>query len=283
MKPFLKWAGGKRWLVATHEDFVAVGDLRYIEPFLGSGAVFFHVEPKKALLSDSNRELIDAYVGVRDEPHSVLQALEVHQKKHCEAYYYSVRALKPKTTAGKAARLIYLNRTCWNALYRVNLKGEFNVPIGTKTNVILPGDDFLAWAALLQAATVKAQDFELTVAQAGKGDFIYADPPYTVQHNMNNFVKYNEKIFSWSDQLRLARCLHEATVRGAHVAISNADTPDISALYSGPGWTRLTVSRHSVLAASADRRGRTTELVIANCLDADGRRTDARTCLNPDA
>ena len=278
MKPFLKWAGGKRWLVSSHESLVRADGLRYIEPFLGSGAVFFHVEPEKALLSDSNEELIAAFAGVRDEPERVQKALQIHQRKHCDAHYYSVRASRPRTTAARAARLIYLNRTCWNALYRVNLKGEFNVPIGTKTSVIMPDDDFLAWSALLQAATLKAQDFEQAITEAGEGDFVYADPPYTVQHNMNNFVKYNERIFSWSDQLRLARCLHDATARGAHVVVSNADTPDVSALYAASEWAHFTLGRSSILAASSDRRRKTTELVISNCLDSGGRRVDPRVC-----
>jgi DNA adenine methylase len=278
MKPFLNWAGGKRWLVAHYPGLLAVPSQRLIEPFLGSGAVFFHVQPPSALLADSNEQLIEAYAAVRDEPEKILRALRDHQRQHGNAHYYQVRAEAPRTAVDRAAKFIYLNRTCFNGLYRVNLRGEFNVPKGTKEAVLLPDDDFAVWAAMLGRAQLVAQDFEETLDNTGHGDFIYADPPYTVNHNVNNFVKYNERIFSWADQIRLAERLSEATNRGACVVMSNADHASVRGLYSTAGWTCLTVNRHSRLAASSAHRRATTELLIANCLDEDGGQTEPRVC-----
>ena len=264
MKPFLNWAGGKRWLVANHADLLRVSHDRLVEPFVGSGAVFFHLEPSAALLSDANPRLIEAYTAVRDEPERVLDLLKVHRRKHSTQYYYHVRDQRLRTPATRAAQLIYLNRTCFNGLYRVNLQGRFNVPKGSKDAVIFPDDDFVAWSQALSRSELRACDFQQTIDDAVEGDFLYVDPPYTVKHNMNNFVKYNEHIFSWSDQVRLRDALVSASRRGVAVVVSNADHPSIRELYGDGGWHLNPVSRHSRLAASSDHRKRTTELLILN-------------------
>lgn len=278
MKPFLNWAGGKRWLVAHHADVFPSATLRHVEPFVGSGAVFFQREPGEALLSDYNSQLIDAYIAVRDDPEAVLAALRRHKLAHSKDYYYQVRAMRPRAAATSAARLIYLNRTCWNGLYRVNLKGEFNVPKGSKDSVLFPDDDFAAWSKVLAGTTLVARDFEQTVEQANAGDFLYVDPPYTVQHNMNNFVKYNEHIFSWADQERLASCLHSASARGAHILISNADHESIHRLYAHSAWVIERVVRKSRLAADSSRRGGTTEVIISNYLEPGRQLSTPRSC-----
>jgi len=264
MRPFLNWAGGKRWLVSSHPESLTRTTGRYIEPFVGSGAVFFFLQPESALLADTNVLLVETYMAVRDEPEKVYDRLRKHQRRHSSEYYYRVRSSQPRTRAARAARLIYLNRTCFNGLYRVNLRGEFNVPIGSKQSVLYPDDDFEAWALALSGTVVTAQDFEATINSAQFSDFLYVDPPYTVKHNMNNFVKYNEHIFSWSDQERLARCLTAAADRGASVTLSNADHPSIRELYSADSWTHQTVDRHSRLAASSKHRRPTTELLISS-------------------
>lgn len=264
MKPFLNWAGGKRWLVANHAHMLSTDGRRYVEPFLGSGAIFFHLLPLASILADANPQLVEAFAAVRDDTDKVVAALQGHQRLHCPDYYYRVRAMRPRTPATRAARLIYLNRTCFNGLYRVNRRGEFNVPVGSKQSVLLPDDEFEAWADALRQSRLLAQDFQETLETAGAGDFVYADPPYTVKHNMNNFVKYNEHIFSWSDQERLAESLNETAARGAHVVMSNADHPSIRDLYPEPDWHLVAVTRHSRLAASAKHRRPTTEVLISN-------------------
>lgn len=277
MTPFLKWAGGKRWLVAKHSRLFPTITNRYIEPFLGSGAVFFHLEPAKAILSDLNEELIDTYLAIRDDSEGVQKALRAHHRQHDEEYYYKVREQNLRTPTTRAARFIYLNRTCFNGLYRVNLKGVFNVPKGTKENVIRPEDDFPAIAKLLRRPHILARDFSETISEAGEGDFVYVDPPYTVRHNKNNFIKYNEKIFSWSDQKRLAESLRKATKKGAQILISNANHSCISELYDDKVWTQLEISRHSILASKPEHRKGTSELIISNYLDSQGRGSEVRT------
>ncbi len=275
--PFLKWAGGKRWLVANHSEWFHGADGRHVEPFLGSGAVFFHLKPNKSLLSDSNEELIEAYTVIRDDPDAVRRQLKIHQRQHSTDYYYKIRTRKARTPVTRAGRFIYLNRTCFNGLYRVNLSGEFNVPKGTKSAVVLPSDDFYATSRILQTAQLSANDFEETVSNAGAGDFLYVDPPYTVKHNHNNFIKYNERIFSWSDQVRLSKSVLNAAKRGVHVLVSNADHPSVRDLYRNKIWVQLSVDRFSRLASSPEFRRSTTELVVSNYLARKGKLTDPRT------
>jgi DNA adenine methylase len=142
MKPFLKWAGGKRWLTKQLSDQLPVTFNRYFEPFLGSGAVFFELEPGNAILSDANDELIATYRAVRDYPGEIFHQLKALHTRHDSALYYEQRSFQPTDEISAAVRFIYLNRTCWNGLYRVNRRNEFNVPIGTKDTVIFPDDDF---------------------------------------------------------------------------------------------------------------------------------------------
>nr|WP_302328680.1 Dam family site-specific DNA-(adenine-N6)-methyltransferase [Pseudomonas sp. DVZ6] len=262
VQPFLKWAGGKRWLVEKHLGCFPEKFNRYFEPFLGSGAVFFSLSPKQAFLSDLNPDLIEAYTAIRDDWALVYSTLKMHHRSHCKEYYYKVRASKPRLPHTRAAKFIYLNRTCWNGLYRVNLNGDFNVPIGTKKNVILDTDDFSSVSKLLNTANIKYCDFEETIDQAGAGDLIFADPPYTVKHNMNGFVKYNEKIFSWQDQERLSAALLRASERGSHIVSTNAYHPAVMELYNS--FDLLSLDRTSVIAASSDRRGKYAELFITN-------------------
>lgn len=266
MKPFLNWPGGKRWLVSQYEQFVMKDTQCHIEPFAGSGAVFFHCEPKKAVLGDVNEGLIETYQALSENPEKVLFYLKKHNKNHCKEYYYHVRSQVCLTPHTRAARFIYLNRTCFNGIYRVNKKGEFNVPVGTKSNVLHGDDDFLKWSQILSCANIHAQDFRKTIKNAKKGDYIYADPPYTVQHNNNNFVKYNEEIFSWEDQTDLCAELTSASTRGVNVLISNANHSSIRTLYNSKIWNIEEVMRFSGLAASGTRRKRISEVLISNYL-----------------
>jgi len=262
--PFLKWAGGKRWLVAARPELFAFDEERFIEPFLGSGAVYFYVRPSRAVLSDVNRELISTYSAIKRNWPSVQSALEDHAKSHSAKHYYKTRsAVDLKSSVLKAARFIYLNRTCWNGLYRVNRQGQFNVPIGTKTNVLLSTDDFQDASKLLKGAALHCRDFEETVDESSGGDFLFVDPPYTVKHNLNGFIKYNEKLFSWEDQIRLKKSLVRADRRGVKILMTNADHASIRELYSGK-FRLDSAERNSVLAGVNRGRGKVTELIIRN-------------------
>ncbi|MBA8841960.1 DNA adenine methylase [Ochrobactrum sp. RH2CCR150] len=261
MKPFLKWAGGKRWLARSAPQLFELKYERYLEPFLGSGAIFFHLLPNIAILSDSNKRLINLYQCLKESPSKILDQLKIHEKNHNDSYYYTIRSSQTDDRYVEAGIFLYLNRTCWNGLYRENMKGEFNVPRGTKDTIIFPDDNFLAISEALAGAEIKACDFSSVLKVARNGDLVFVDPPYTVKHNFNGFVKYNEKIFSWDDQVRLSHEIIEAVKRGASVILTNADHPSIHELYNGYG-VRMSVERESVLAAKSNYRGRTTEAVF---------------------
>lgn len=261
--PFLKWAGGKRWFVEDFSHLFPDEFETYFEPFLGSGAVFFHLNPSKAVLSDLNEELINSYLQVRDNWALVEKVLRAYHKKHSKEFYYEIRSYKPRTDVNKAARFIYLNRTCWNGLYRVNLKGEFNVPIGSKKNVVLDTDDFLGISRVLGNADLNVSDFEKTIDKSECGDFVFIDPPYTIKHNMNGFVKYNENIFTWDDQVRLKSAIERASARGVKFLLTNANHESVRELYQGVG-SFLAVERASVISGKAEGRGRYSELIIRN-------------------
>lgn len=261
--PFLKWAGGKRWLVPeiTEQLSGLIAGKTYFEPFLGSGAIYFALLPERAILSDLNSSLIEAYIAVRDFPLELEQRLRVHHKRHCKEYYYKVRALQYPKVVERAAQFIYLNRTCWNGLYRVNKRNQFNVPIGTKSSVLFDSDDFKSISSHLANAEIKALDFQEVIQGARNGDIVFADPPYSVAHNNNGFLKYNEKIFSWNDQIRLHDSLSDAKSRGVKVLITNANTPEVLSLYKDfPNIQTLT--RYSVISASSEHRKKQAELLI---------------------
>ena len=260
--PFLKWAGGKRWLARKRQTLFDTDYKRYIEPFLGGASMFFALRPSNSILADCNERLIETYVEVRKDPEGIVSALQRYQKVHSEDFYYSERKREyPDSASKRAAQLIYLNRTCWNGLYRVNRRGAFNVPRGTKSCIILVTDDFGAVAGALEGADLSAQDFETTLSTAGEGDLVYVDPPYTVKHNHNGFLKYNEKIFSWDDQVRLKIAVAAAVERGAKVAVSNADNVAVRELYLGLGQVE-TLRRKSAISGKAEHRGQIDELLI---------------------
>lgn len=258
--PFLKWAGGKRWLAASIAPVTLKPESTYFEPFVGSGAMYFSSTPQKAVLSDANSELIEAFSVIKDFPEAVFSVLKTHSTKHSTDYYYQVRATRCRTPVTRAARFIYLNRTCWNGLYRVNKSGEFNVPKGTKTSVILESDDFFLISEILKNAELICSDFEAQIDRAKDGDFIFADPPYTVRHKHNGFIKYNENLFSWEDQERLCAALWRAKGRGASVLVTNADHYSIRALYAD--FDIEETSRYSAISGAAKKRGRFDELLI---------------------
>lgn len=258
--PFLKWAGGKRWLMPLAGAVRGRPFGTYVEPFLGSGAMYFGLRPTRAILSDRNTELIDTYQAIADDWEAVVEHLRSHDRRHSNDHYYRVRAMRPRTPATRAARFIYLNRTCWNGLYRVNRQGIFNVPIGTKPRALLESDDFRAVATLLENALLVSGDFEPQIDSAGKGDLVFADPPYTVRHQYNGFVKYNEQLFSWADQERLHAALLRAKERGATVICTNAEHASVRQLYRDD-FKIFALARYSSIAGLGGTRGNYAEIV----------------------
>lgn len=262
LSPFLKWAGGKRWFVQKHANLLPKTYRRYIEPFLGGGSVFFHLQPVRSLLGDTNPDVIAVYRGIKENWKALVRSLKYHEREHSDEHYYSVRARNQNKVIQRASRMLYLNRTCFNGIYRVNLRGEFNVPRGSKDAVIMETDKFEDISRILKGADIRLADFEALINKARSGDFVFADPPYTVRHNLNGFVKYNEKLFSWQDQERLASALIRARDRGVHVVSTNANHASVRDLYEGKDFQLITTSRFSSISASAENRRQFEELII---------------------
>ena len=261
IKPFLKWAGGKRWLIANYPHMFPKTFGTYYEPFLGGGATFFHLQPTQSVLADLNEDLIQTYSAIKEDWELVFKHLEIHHRNHSKDYYYKIRQQKTTTRHTSAARLIYLNKTCWNGLYRVNLKGEFNVPIGSKTQVIQEDDCYAEIAQLLKNTELLNSDFEAVINKSKKGDFLFVDPPYTVRHNYNGFVKYNEHLFAWEDQIRLKDSLKRAASRGVQFLMTNACHESVKALYADDFVQRV-ANRSSVISGTNVGRGNYEELLI---------------------
>jgi DNA adenine methylase len=262
LKPFLKWPGGKRWLIHKGKSLLPTKiSGRYVEPFLGGGSIFFYLRPAIALLSDINIDLINTYSGVKTDFSRVSSILSLHQTNHSKDYYYKIRSEDFKDLFLISARFIYLNRTCFNGIYRVNRNGKFNVPLGNKKSVLLPDDNWEAWSSALQSAQLLAIDFESVIDQTEKGDFLFVDPPYTIHHNNNGYIQYNEVLFSWEDQLRLADALHRARKRRVKILMTNANHDCIHGLYKSP-FKKLTMARFSSVSAKSKGRNSFEELIV---------------------
>lgn len=268
--PFLKWPGGKRWVAKEIARLIhTYKPRRYIEPFLGGGAVFFCLRPKDALLSDINNELIETYKAVRSDHRSVIEELRQYQVS--KEFYYALRSRRPRNRIERAARLLYLNRTSFAGIYRTNKAGEFNVPYGSghRTPEVLVTSPMLEKASsVLQAARLIRSDFEPILDKAGPGDVIYCDPTYTVAHENNGFVRYNERNFSWQDQERLRNVSHAAAHRGAVVLISNAHHNCVRRLYE-PAKFR-TLHRISTISRDPNKRRAIREYLIVLCPNGRG-------------
>lgn len=263
VEPFLKWAGGKRWFVSKYKDILLdMGSyVNYFEPFLGGGAVFFYLNPNSGIISDVNPDLINTYRVLKERSNDLYDLLMEYQILHSKEFYYEMRASVPEDEIAKAARFLYLNRTCWNGLYRVNSNGQFNVPIGTKNKILFENESFQEIAARLKNIDIMECDFEVTMNKACEGDFLFIDPPYTVKHNNNGFVKYNENIFSWKDQIRLKEAVVRCIDRGVKIMITNANHQSIVDLYRGVG-NSIILDRHSIIAGKKEKRGIFNELII---------------------
>ena len=261
---FLKWAGGKRWFVNNENHRFPNEFNRYIEPFLGGGAVFFYLEPHEAILSDINNELINTYVTVRDDIQSVYRNLRIHEKNHCKEYFYKVRDRKTRTLATSAARMIYLNKSCFNGIYRVNKHGKFNVPYGTRDEITFDLESLVESSNILQNAQILCQDFETTINMAQEDDFIFCDPPYAVVDDENRFVGYNADVFSWDDQIRLANTLERAKERNVKIIMTNVDHENVRGLYENiDGFTLDSVQRQCFISGTANGRKTYQELIVS--------------------
>ncbi|MDL2234024.1 DNA adenine methylase [Ruminococcaceae bacterium OttesenSCG-928-L11] len=275
LKPYLKWAGGKRQLlpqIRLHlpADFA---DRTYYEPFVGAGAVLFELHPTRAVINDFNSQLILTYRMIRDEVDALVAALREHQRQNSREYYYTIRQMDREPDAfhalpdvEKAARLIFMNKTCYNGLYRVNSQGLFNVPYGRYRNPAICEEGTLrAVSRYLRdnAVEICNGDFEQAVEGAGEDAFVYFDPPYHSPGN-TNFTGYQPDGFTEADQRRLRDTAIRLTERGAKCLLSNSDTEFIRELYSAPCFHIHTVQAKRAINSNSAGRGDVTEVLIQN-------------------
>jgi DNA adenine methylase len=277
-RPFLKWAGGKSQLLPALLERVPTGIDTYFEPFIGGGALFFALladperRPRRAVLNDLNLDLVTTYEAVRDAPEALIEALAPLAARYLdadaearEAAYYELRAERPVDRLAVAARLLFLNKTCFNGLYRVNRRGEFNVPHGRYRNPhILDAEAIRAASAALQTVEVRHGDFEAACADARRGDFVYFDPPFHPLSPTSSFTSYTEHDFGRDEQIRLKRCIDGLTTRGVRVLVSNSPHPWVHGGYEFSGYRVDQVPARRSINSRGSGRGPIPELVITN-------------------
>lgn len=271
-RPFLKWAGGKGQLLSELVARVdAAGPFRvYHEPFVGGGALFFELcrtgrIGERAVLSDTNPNLVDAWLGVQQVVDEVIAELRTHAEAHGPDWYYRVRRERPAGLAARAARIIYLNKTCYNGLYRENSRGGFNVPMGRyESPAILDEENLRACAAALQVAEIRVSGFEDSLGRAEAGDLVYLDPPYAPVSATASFTAYAAGGFGEAEQRRLADLFRDLEGRGVRALLSNSDTPLTRALYGDFGERCASVVARRAVNSRADRRGAVGEILVRN-------------------
>jgi DNA adenine methylase len=266
---FVKWAGGKKQLIEQFKPFFPKKIEKYAEPFVGGGAVAFYIiktyKPKEVLLSDNNEELINCYRVIRDNPAGLIDILKGYKKQHNKDFFYKIREVDPKTLSPilSVARFIYLNKTCFNGLYRVNSKGKFNVPIGDYKNPnICPEEDLKEISILLQVVKIEHMPFEEVLKYAKKGWFVYLDPPYYPLKKGLSFTTYTKEKFLDEEQKKLADVFKKLDKAGCDVMLSNSDTDFIKDLYKGYNTKIVKASR--MINCNGSGRGKINELVITN-------------------
>ena len=270
-RPFLKWAGGKGQLLDELTPLVAMAKPfgRYHEPFVGGGALFFalcrhEALPRKlAFLSDTNVRLMDAYRGVKDDVDRLIDLLKAHKQEHCSEHYYAVRAHVPEDPMVRAARIIYLNRTCYNGLFRENSKGQFNVPMGDYRNpAICDERNLMAAAKALRKAKLETRPFESVLDYVSEGDFVYFDPPYDPVSKTASFTAYAQGGFGEDAQRQLAEVFAKLDKRGVKVLLSNSYTPLVRGLYEPFTIDKVYATRR--VNSRAHLRGKVSEALVRN-------------------
>lgn len=271
-KPFLRWAGGKNWLVNKLEEYIPSNFNNYHEPFLGGGSIYFHLKSKgfiehEAYLSDLNTDLIETYKMIMSNPTDVISKLSMFKNE--KEFYYETRSKTSNDPIENAAKFLFLNRTSFNGIYRVNKYGQYNVPFGNRNLAkIFDMDNLSASSKMLKDASLEGLDFFDSLKRVKKGDFVFLDPPYTVAHENNGFVKYNQHIFSWDDQVRLQQYISSLKEIGAYFIMTNAAHKSIIDLYESIGHYR-TLNRPSLIGGRGAKRTTYNELIFTNIVDGE--------------
>ena len=279
LRPFLKWAGGKRQLLPILRQYIPknFSSTTYFEPFVGAGAFFFDLQPKKAFINDANKELINCYQTIKDKPDELLELTKEYQKDISKVHFYKLRELDRKSDFNdlsdvqRAARIIYLNKTCFNGLFRVNSQGQFNVPYGDNKNPIVADEIVIgAISKYLNENSIEItnQDFEKSVSNAKKGNFIYFDPPYDPISDSSSFTGYDLSGFGKNEQRRLQNVCDSLVKRGCKVLLSNSATDFIKELYSNTEYYSIieVAATRSINSVGASR-GKINEVLIFSKYD----------------
>ncbi|OEH94058.1 DNA adenine methylase [Bacillus solimangrovi] len=269
LQPFLKWAGGKRQLLPILRNYFPTTFDTYYEPFVGAGAVLFDLAPKTAIINDVNEQLVNVYRSIKTDVDALLHLLDEHTLNHNKDYYYKVREwdridkIYTMTNIERAARILYLNKTCFNGLYRVNSKGQFNVPFGKYKLPNIVNEKVLRSVNTYlnqHQVTITNDDFAETVSDAKKGDFVYFDPPYVPINRTSSFTGYSKTGFGMDEQERLRDVFINLAERGCHIILSNSYTPYIRELYRD--FRIETVQASRIINSKGNSRGKIFEAVI---------------------
>ena len=272
VKPFLKWAGGKRQLLGEITKNMPEKYNNYYEVFIGGGALLFHLQPKKAVINDSNKELINCYKVIRDDPEELIEDLKTHKNE--AEYFYNIRKLdrhKKKynklSDIQRASRIIYLNKTCFNGLFRVNSQGQFNVPFGKYKNPDIVNEVVIKEVSKYlnnNEIIIKNQDFEDALNTAQKDDFIYLDPPYDPVSNTASFTSYDMKGFGKKEQEKLKNAVDSLHKKGCKILLSNSYTEFIRNLYNDKYYNQIIISATRSINSKGNKRGKIEEILIKN-------------------
>lgn len=268
VKPFLRWAGGKTWLQKNIHQYLPSRINNYHEPFLGGGSIFINLKStgnikNQSFLSDRNKELINSFEVIKTELEPLIDLLKKYHNK--KDFYYYLRNQNYDNKVQRAAQFIFLNRTSFNGIYRVNLRGEYNVPYGFKTyKTLFDFENFYRLGKLFEDSVFKSIDFEETLDKVERNDLVFLDPPYTVAHENNGFIKYNQKIFAWEDQIRLLDYIEALKYKQAYFILTNAAHENIDNLFKNIG-KKIIVNRYSAVGGAGAKRKKISEYLYTNC------------------
>ena len=262
-KPFLRWAGGKTWLRKHLHEFLPEGGFdNYHEPFLGGGSIFFHLQPDNSNLSDLNPNLVETYNEIKNDVDRVIEELLKFQ--NTKEFYYYIRQKKFRTSTKRAAQFIFLNQTSFNGIFRVNLKGEYNVPYGYRLKEFCEGDTLRLASEISSKSNIDSCSFANTIDRVKRNDLVFLDPPYTVTHNNNGFIKYNAKLFDLQKQYELSEYIDEIKNKGAYYILTNAAHNVIEDIFTKQGDFKKKISRASLIGGINAKRGQYKEFVFTN-------------------
>ena len=263
LHPIIRWAGGKTWLVKYLSAKLDIGQfVSYHEPFVGGAAVLLHFKPDFAWISDSNRSLIETYKSLRRDPERIICILQ--EWGLTQQDYYHIRNLLPTDSSIAAARFLYLNHTSYNGLYRENRDGQYNVPWGHRERVDFDFENLINVAKYLETIHIRHNDFLRSLDQVQEGSLVFLDPPYTITHNKNGFVAYNQKIFSMTDQYRLSSMIDKIKRKGAYYILTNAAHDEVKRIFTREGDKMFVLSRSSLIGGKNANRGKYEECIFTN-------------------